>query len=113
LGQFGLYVGGLGITPNDPSSVYARLRCAVERDPECNIDPVLYENDIDGDKVRDVDELGDGIDPAKPGNPSVCGATYGCGARVEPRGKVDAGALAAVALALAAFCAARRTRSED
>jgi hypothetical protein len=71
--------------------------------------------DADGDGTPDIDELRDGVYPATDqrfcGEGAVEGPTYGCGARIAPRGSIDgtaAGLAALVALALARL--GRRSR---
>jgi hypothetical protein len=72
--------------------------------------------DVNGNGVPDIEELEAGIYPDS-GEP-ICGAgaasgpTYGCGARIEPRGRLDAGPLALLGLALAGLRRLRRADSE-
>lgn len=68
--------------------------------------------DSDGDGVGDVAELRQERDPNVPGAGVVCGPTYGCFARVEPRGRIDGVALsAALAVAGALILFGRRRRT--
>ena len=66
--------------------------------------------DSDGDGVPDIQELSQGDDPNVKGAGSLCGGpTYGCGARVEPAGRLD-GWAAVAALATAAALVSRLRR---
>jgi hypothetical protein len=67
--------------------------------------------DSDEDGMGDVEELRNDRDPNVFGAGIVCGPTYGCGARVAPRGRVDGLALgAALAVAGALLLSMRRWR---
>lgn len=66
--------------------------------------------DSDGDGVSDVVELRASNDPNLAGDAPICGPRYGCGARVEPRGSLDPGALALALLAAVVLLASRRRR---
>jgi hypothetical protein len=68
--------------------------------------------DSDGDGVIDVEELAAGDDPNTKGAGNICGGpTYGCGARIEPRGELDGGAaVLALATAAALLALGRRRR---
>ncbi len=72
--------------------------------------------DSDGDGTPDIKELEQGDDPNEKGVGSLCGGpTYGCGARVEPAGRLD-GWAAVAALGTAAALLSRlrrRVRSLD
>jgi hypothetical protein len=68
--------------------------------------------DSDGDGIGDIAEIRDGDDPNSATAAKACGPTYGCGARIEPKGPIDVGsALAALATALGLVLGRRRTRS--
>ncbi len=58
--------------------------------------------DSDGDGVKDIAELLDLRDPSVPGEGEMCqlDVRYGCGARVEPRARLDLGGAL-----MAGFCA--------
>ena len=72
-------------------------------------DAELEESDVDNDGVGDIAELRAGADPNVPGDQSICGPQYGCGARVEPRGSIDlSSAFAALLTALLLFGWSRR-----
>jgi hypothetical protein len=45
--------------------------------------------DSDGDGMDDIAELAAGRDPNIAGAGELCGPTYGCGARIEPSGRID------------------------
>lgn len=67
--------------------------------------------DSDEDGMGDVEELRNGRDPNVAGAKDICGPTYGCGARIEPRGRIDGLALgAALAVAGALLISMRRRR---
>jgi hypothetical protein len=67
--------------------------------------------DSDSDGIGDVEELRQNQDPNAPGVAIKCGPAYGCGARVEPRGRIDGIALAAaIGVALGLFAFGRRRR---
>jgi hypothetical protein len=67
--------------------------------------------DSDEDGMGDVEELRNGRDPNVAGAKDICGPTYGCGARVAPRGRIDGLALgAALAVAGALLISMRRRR---
>ncbi len=71
----------------------------------------LEQTDSDGDGTNDIDELIADQNPAVAGDTPYCVLTYGCGARVEPRGelRVEA-ALAGALVAAGLFWAGRRRR---
>lgn len=70
------------------------LRCAMQLlDPSCELPPACagpdqecFATDTDGDGVGDIAELRDTRDPNVDGEGLLCGATYGCGAELAPRG---------------------------
>jgi hypothetical protein len=109
MNAFGSYVWSNLVPPIGSAEVLVRqLRCLRDRNCRSIQDPAVYENDLDGDGVANIDELASGINPSRTDNGDVCGATYGCGARVEPRGTLDTGAAAATGLALLGVWAATR-----
>ncbi|HLV22078.1 MAG TPA: hypothetical protein VKZ49_14390, partial [Polyangiaceae bacterium] len=67
--------------------------------------------DSDTDGMSDIEELMADRHPAVAGDTPYCVLTYGCGARVEPRGelRVEA-ALAGALVAAGLFWAGRRRR---
>lgn len=79
---FGRRIWTLGIRPSHPETVATTLRCMRERNCPSAPGEVF---DTDGDGVSDVDELDQGRHPGRAGDIAVCGASYGCGARVAPR----------------------------
>ena len=71
----------------------------------------LAQADTDGDGTNDIDELLDDQNPNIVGDAPYCVLTYGCGARVEPRGELRVEAALAGALVTAGlFWAGRRRR---
>lgn len=79
---FGRRIWGLGIRPGRPESIASTIRCMRERNCESAPGEVF---DTDGDGVSDTDELDQGRHPGRAGDVALCGASYGCGARVEAR----------------------------
>jgi hypothetical protein len=69
--------------------------------------------DSDDDGMNDIAELAAGRDPNVTGAGELCGPTYGCGARIEPSGRLDwpALALALGVIALLSTHARRTARS--
>lgn len=59
--------------------------------------------DSDGDGTSDVEELRASVDPNAAGSDDLCIIKYGCGARIEPKGRTDAWAAVAAVLAAAAL----------
>lgn len=69
----------------------------------------LSEPDSDDDGIDDLGELAQGRDPNVAGAGDLCGPAYGCGARIEPDGRLDGWALG-FALGVAGLLAARLRR---
>ncbi len=83
---FGRRIWGLGIRPGRLETVTATIRCMREQNCESAPGEVF---DTDGDGVSDIDELDQGRHPGRAGDVAVCGASYGCGARMEHRGTLS------------------------
>jgi MYXO-CTERM domain-containing protein len=86
------------------------LKCAIEKARRLGEmgDPAV---DSDNDRVPDLEELAQGVDPNKNGPGLLC-PSFGCGARVEPEGKVDpASALTALMMLGGLWLLARRRRT--
>jgi hypothetical protein len=79
---FGRRIWTLGIRPGHPETIATTLRCMRERNCPSAPGEVF---DTDGDGVSDTDELDQGRHPGRAGDVAVCGASYGCGARVATR----------------------------
>jgi hypothetical protein len=88
-------------------SLISSLRCLHERNCPDVADSV-YDLDSDGDGVSNIEEIYQGRSPTEPGATGLCGPTYGCGARVEPRGSLDPKGIAAITLAAACLWAFQR-----
>jgi hypothetical protein len=99
---------GLGV--HDTASLARTLRCLHDRNcPNASSD--IYDVDSDHDGTSDIQEIFGNSSPVLSGTePNRCGPTYGCGARIEPRGSLDANSIAAIAFAAIAWCAVRRRR---
>ena len=80
---FGRRIWGLGIRPGRLETLTATIRCMREQNCESAPGEAF---DTDGDGVSDIDELDQGRHPGRAGDIALCGASYGCGARVEHRG---------------------------
>lgn len=105
--------GGLGTVtkPFGKSMIGAQLEAANTQALKSAVATLRsQQTDSDGDGTPDIDELEKGSDPNAGGDVTVCGPTYGCGARVEPRGEIDRVALSAVLLSLGAMAALGRRR---
>jgi hypothetical protein len=83
---FGRRIWGLGIRPGRLETLAATIRCMRERNCESAPGEVF---DTDADGVSDIDELDQGRHPGRAGDVALCGASYGCGARVENRGTLS------------------------
>jgi hypothetical protein len=93
-----------------PENVAPALRALEALGLDCSdVDPRAC-GDSDEDGINDVAELREGRDPNTPGAGNLC-ADYGCGARVEPRGRLDAWGFVAAALSALLLGAAYRRRT--
>lgn len=79
-------------------------------DPNCGLTEPA---DVNGNGKADVADIREDMIEPVSGN-KLCGATYGCGARVEPKGNLDGLAwLIGASSALMLFWAARRGRERS
>ncbi|HMJ16226.1 MAG TPA: hypothetical protein VK524_32655 [Polyangiaceae bacterium] len=106
---FGQRIWELGIRPGRPETVASTIRCMRERNCESAPGEVF---DTDADGVSDIDELDRGSNPGRAGDSDLCGARYGCGARIEDRSELGWRAGAALGLGLVTLSWFRRRRLE-
>ena len=108
---FGATMLSAGLIASNPDLIPEKLRC-LETGEGCPEGFPGERPDSDRDGTPDVAELRNGDDPNSTGKANSCGPSYGCGARIEPNGRLDGVAAGAALLAAAGLIwSFRRRRS--
>lgn len=113
--QFGRTFAGTGVSIRNPGGVPAALACIENgvEDPSTDTScpyPAAEDRDSDGDGTPDIQELRNAEDPNSTDGGSFCGPSYGCGASIAPKARLDGVASASALLVAGALLWTLRRR---
>ena len=116
INSFGEKVRDSGVSIRNPDGIPAALECienGVDNPAESPCQhPAGEVRDSDGDGTPDIEELRNAEDPSSTQGGSFCGPSYGCGASIAPKKKLDGVASAsALLMAGALLWSLRRLRA--
>jgi hypothetical protein len=103
-GGFGTTIAATGVSIRNPGGIAAALACIENGVADPTVEPCPYPSDSvpdsDQDGTPDIQELRNAEDPNSTAGGSFCGPSYGCGANIAPKAKLD-GIASGAALAVA------------
>lgn len=113
--QFGAKVRATGVGALNPGGVAAAIACIENGVEDPSVDtscpyPSSEIRDSDGDGTPDIQELRNAEDPNSTDGGSFCGPSYGCGANIAPKAKLDGVASASALLVAGALLWTLRRR---
>jgi hypothetical protein len=115
INSFGETVRNTGVQIRNPDGIPAALECIENGVDNPEESPCQHRagevRDSDGDGTPDIEELRNAEDPSSTEGGSFCGPSYGCGASIAPKTKLDGVASAsALLMASALLWSLRRYR---